>query len=118
VFIYLFILKEYLNLGASFKQRLYKTGKNRNCIRPLYKSVSKSFRTGRLERELQMVQLSATRCSCIAILWVSVVSCAAITLFVASEQVIPKVSLYFFINSVWKLLDTPSYEIYYKPKDE
>jgi hypothetical protein len=27
--------------------------------------VSKSFRTGRLERELQMVQLSATRCSCI-----------------------------------------------------
>jgi hypothetical protein len=33
-----------------------------------YEGVSKSFRTGRLERELQMVQLSATRCSCIAIL--------------------------------------------------
>jgi hypothetical protein len=33
-----------------------------------YEVVSKSFRTGRLERELQMVQLSATRCSCIAIL--------------------------------------------------
>jgi hypothetical protein len=32
-----------------------------------YEGVSKSFRTGRLERELQMVQLSATRCSCIAI---------------------------------------------------
>jgi hypothetical protein len=31
-----------------------------------YKGVSKSFWTGRLERELQMVQLSATRCSCIA----------------------------------------------------
>jgi hypothetical protein len=30
--------------------------------------VSKSFRTGRLERELQMVQLSANRCSCITIL--------------------------------------------------
>jgi hypothetical protein len=30
--------------------------------------VSKSFRTGRLEREQQMVQFSATRCSCIAIL--------------------------------------------------
>jgi hypothetical protein len=29
---------------------------------------TKSFRTGRLERELQMVQLSATRCSSIAIL--------------------------------------------------
>jgi len=30
----------------------------------IYDGVSKSFRTGRLERELQMVQLSATRCSC------------------------------------------------------
>jgi hypothetical protein len=34
----------------------------------IYEGVSKSFRTGRLERELQMVQLSATRCDCIAIL--------------------------------------------------
>jgi hypothetical protein len=34
----------------------------------VYEGVSKSFRTGRLERELQTVQLSATRCSCIAIL--------------------------------------------------
>jgi hypothetical protein len=33
-----------------------------------YEGVSKSFRTGLLERELQMVQLSATRCSFIAIL--------------------------------------------------
>jgi len=33
-----------------------------------YKGVSKRFRTGRLERELQMVQLSATRYNCIAIL--------------------------------------------------
>jgi hypothetical protein len=33
-----------------------------------YERVFKSFRTGRLERELQMVQLSATRCSCITIL--------------------------------------------------
>jgi hypothetical protein len=30
--------------------------------------LAKSFRTGRLERELQMVQLSATKCSFIAIL--------------------------------------------------
>jgi hypothetical protein len=36
--------------------------------RPTYEVVSKSFRTGRLERGLQMVQLPATRCSCIAIL--------------------------------------------------
>jgi hypothetical protein len=33
-----------------------------------YEDVSKSFRTGRLERELQIVQLSAIRCGYIAIL--------------------------------------------------
>jgi hypothetical protein len=44
-----------------------------------YESVSKSFRSGHLERELQVTQLSATRCSCIAILWVSLMSFAAIT---------------------------------------
>jgi hypothetical protein len=53
----------------------------------VYEGVSKSFRNGRLERELQMVQLYATRYSCIAILWVSIVSFAAITLFVASQRV-------------------------------
>jgi hypothetical protein len=41
----------------------------------------------RLERELQMVQLSATRCSRIAILWVSLASFDAITLCVASQRV-------------------------------
>jgi hypothetical protein len=35
---------------------------------PTYEGVSISFQTGRLERELQTVQLSATKCSCIAIL--------------------------------------------------
>jgi hypothetical protein len=59
------------------------------------------------EWELQMVQLSATKCSCIAILWVSLVSFAAITPCVASQWVIPKVSVYFVIDSVWKLLNTP-----------
>jgi hypothetical protein len=34
----------------------------------IYECVSRSFRTDRLERELQMIQLSATRCSFIAIL--------------------------------------------------
>jgi hypothetical protein len=53
----------------------------------VYKSVSKSFRTGRLERELQVIKLSATRCSCIAILWASLVNFAAMTLCVASQQV-------------------------------
>jgi hypothetical protein len=52
----------------------------------VYGGVSKSFRTGRLERELQMVQLSATRCSCIAILWVILVSFATITLRIASQR--------------------------------
>jgi hypothetical protein len=60
------------------------------------KGVFKRFRTGCLERELQTVQLSATSCSYIAILWVSLVSFATITLCVASQwvfkRVYPKVS--------------------------
>jgi hypothetical protein len=42
-----------------------------SCIGALisaYAGISKSFRTARLERELQMAQHSAIRCSCIAIL--------------------------------------------------
>jgi hypothetical protein len=35
---------------------------------PTYEGVSKSFLTGRLERELLMVQLSTIRLSCITIL--------------------------------------------------
>jgi hypothetical protein len=75
-----------------------------------YEGVSKSFRTGRLEQELQVVQLSATRYSCIAILWVSLVSFASITLCIASRMVIVVVVVvvYFVIDSVRKLLDTPS----------
>jgi hypothetical protein len=53
-----------------------------------YEGIYKSFRTDSLERELQMVQLSATRCSCVAILCVSLVSFAAITLRVASRRVL------------------------------
>jgi hypothetical protein len=78
----------------------------------LYEGVSKSFRTGRLERELQMLQLSATRCSCIAILWVSLVSFAAIILCVDSQRVFIVV-VYFVIDWVRKLLDTLSYK--FKP---
>jgi len=37
------------------------------------------------------------------------VSFATITLCVDSQRVIPKVSVYFVIDSVRKLLDTPSY---------
>jgi hypothetical protein len=56
-------------------------------VHQTYEDVSESFRTGRLERELQVVQLSATRCSCIAILWVSLVSFVSITLCAASQRV-------------------------------
>jgi hypothetical protein len=69
---------------------------------------TKSFRTGCLEWELQMVQHSATRCSRNTILWVSLVSFATITLCVASQQVFIVV-VSFVINSVWKHLDTPLY---------
>jgi hypothetical protein len=77
-----------------------------------YEGLSKSFRTGRLELELQMVQLSATRCSFIAILLVSLVSFAAITLCVVSQRVFIVVSVYFVIDSVRKLLDTAWYNRY------
>jgi hypothetical protein len=72
----------------------------------VYEGVSKSFRTGRLERELQMVELSGTKCSCITILWVSLVSFAAITLGVASQRMF---IVYFVIDSVREILHTPSY---------
>jgi hypothetical protein len=74
----------------------------------VYERVSRSFRTGHLEPELQMAQFSATRCSCIAILWVSLVSFAAITLYVASQRVFIVVSVFLF-DSVRKLLDIPYY---------
>jgi hypothetical protein len=76
----------------------------------IHASVSKSFRTGRLKPKLQMVQLSATRCSCITILWVSLVSFAAITLCVASQRAFIVV-VYFNNDSVWKLVDTSSYPL-------
>jgi hypothetical protein len=56
-----------------------------------------------------MVEHSATRCSCISILWVSLVTFAAITLCVASQRVFIVVSIY-IIHSVRKLLDTPSHK--------
>jgi hypothetical protein len=65
--------------GCSIKSHNCFHGSIRYFLRPVYEGVSKSFRTGRLERELQMVQLSTTRCSFIAILWISLVHFAAIT---------------------------------------
>jgi hypothetical protein len=73
----------------------------------MYESVTESFQTGHLEQELQKVQLSATRRSCITNLWVSLMSFATIALCVASQRVFIAVSIHFIINSVQKLLDTP-----------
>jgi hypothetical protein len=55
-----------------------------------------------------MLQLSATRCSCMAILCVSLVSFATITLCIASRRVFVVIIVYFVTDSVRKHLDTPS----------
>jgi len=69
----------------------------------MYESVSISFRSGRLERELQMVQLSALGAGF-----------AAITLCVNSQRVFVVVIIYFVIESVRKSLDTPSYFLFFR----
>jgi hypothetical protein len=75
----------------------------------LYEGLSRSFRTSSLGQELQMIQLSANRCSYITILWDSLVRFAAITLCVASQRVFIVVVVCLVIDSVRKLLDIPSY---------
>jgi hypothetical protein len=75
-----------------------------------YEGVSKSFRTGRLAGELQMVQLSATRCSCIAILWGSPENFGAITLCVASRRVFVVVVVVVVI-SLWLSPETFGYTL-------
>jgi hypothetical protein len=70
-------------------------------LNELYEGESKSFRTGRLERELQVVQLTAIRCSCIAILWVSLVNFAVITLYVASRRMFIVVSVMIQSGNFW-----------------
>jgi hypothetical protein len=66
--------------------------------------VFRKFRICRLERELQIVQLSATRCSRIAILWVSLVSFGTITLYVVSQRV-------FIVISLWLSPETFGYTL-------
>jgi hypothetical protein len=73
---------QYLNAASLFRKLRWLSGNAQEQIIPMtvtrikmfliwnkgtYEVVSKSFRTGRLEREMQMLQLSATRCSYIAI---------------------------------------------------
>jgi hypothetical protein len=61
-----------------------------------------------------MIQLFATTCSSIAILCVTLVCFAAITLCVASQRVFIVVgAIYFVIDSVRKLLDIPLYSYWY-----
>jgi len=74
--------------------------------RESYEGVSRSFRTGRQERDLQMIQLSANKCSFIAILWDSLVSFAAIILFVASQRVFTFI-VYFLPTQSWNVLIHP-----------
>jgi hypothetical protein len=102
----------FCNANRTFDRCAYLLGK----YTWTYESVSKSSRTVRLERELQMVQRSATRCNCNAILWVGVVSFATINFFVASRVFIV-VSIYFVIDSVRKLLDTPSYRLSFSSRN-
>jgi hypothetical protein len=65
----------------------------------VYEGVSKRFLTGRLEvREQQMVQLSATRRSCIVNLRVSLVNFVAITICVASQRVSIVIVVYFVMT--------------------
>jgi hypothetical protein len=96
----------------SWARRIQSTTPNSISLKIHLNGVSTSFWTGRLERELQMVQLSVISCSCIAILWVSILRFAAITLCVVSQRVFI-LSVYFFIDSVRKLLDTSSYSLLY-----
>jgi hypothetical protein len=56
-----------LPIEGTYHRQLKHVVKLPNNKPVMYVCVSKSFRTGRLERELQMVQLSAIRCSCIAV---------------------------------------------------
>jgi hypothetical protein len=67
------VLKHYLfktnfNIIHPSKPRYSLAGLHTYMHTHTQESISKSFRTGRLGRELQMIQLSATRCSYIAIL--------------------------------------------------
>jgi hypothetical protein len=78
----------------------------------MYEGVSKSFQTGHLEQKLQMVQLPANGCSCIAVLWVSLVSFAAKTLCVASQEVFLFLLLLLFIL-LWLSLETFGYTLIY-----
>jgi hypothetical protein len=81
-----------------FKVRFWQAGNSFLVHTRVYPKVSG---LAALERELQMIQLSATRCSCISILWVSLVSFAATTLCVASQRVFIVISLSTQSGNFW-----------------
>jgi len=91
----IFVRSEYINEITKFKipfcyalaEDFYSLW-NDDCSIWIHTYVSRSFWTGCLEWELQMVQLSATRYSSITILWFSRVSFATINLCVASQHVL------------------------------
>jgi hypothetical protein len=73
------------------------------------RGCAQKFTDWQPEPELQMVQFSATRCNCIAILWVILVSFVAINHCVASQRVFIVVIVYFVIEWVRELFDIPSF---------
>jgi hypothetical protein len=70
--------------------------------------MSKNFRTDHLKRELQMVHLSATRCSCFAILWVSLANSSVLTHCYFSSVYFCCCCLFRYGHSP-EVLDTPAY---------
>jgi hypothetical protein len=80
-----YVIFKSLNLIRSSQVQIFSSAPCSQTL-SIYKGVSKSFRTDRLEQVMQMIQLSATRCSCIAILWVSLVSFTARILCVALNE--------------------------------
>jgi hypothetical protein len=65
-----------------------------------------------------MVETSASKCKCIAILCVSLVSFDAITNCVTSQRACIVVSVYFVTDSVRKLLDIPSHTRRHHPETQ
>jgi len=90
-----------IRIVAMFQLLSYKLQANNFSARLEYEGVSKSFRTGRLERELQMIQISATRCYFVS---QSSEFCRHNPLCCFSTS-----DCYFVIDSVRKLSDTTSY---------
>jgi hypothetical protein len=95
-----------LIFGNSQKSSGAKSGEQHVCTISIIDFLGQKLLDS--ERELKTVQLSANRFSCIAVLGFSLVSFPAITFCVTSQRVFIVVVI-FVIDSIRKLLNTPSY---------